>query len=492
MQKQNTRHTKRIKNLILMLSLAAMLLAGTTVAWFIGTRTVNVASFEVRIASTDSLALSLDGISFSDTIVINEEIAKNAYTNNTNYWDDKGLKPLSTVGEMELASSRMLMYEKASMTMTPGGYRLMASRIDNSVDETAGYVVFDLFIKNYTGRQYITEHNILDEEAIYLTTDSKVEVSENGGTIGTGIENSVRVAFTQIGRVKGDVDYSSTPTVVQGITCSTSGAVTGICREATIWEPNDTSHVASALNYYNKSCKKRIAADLTLTASYSGACPTLTDGTAYPTYAVASPIASTDRLDVYDGTAYNGYTTNVAVYDKDTQSYAEGYEDMKIRDFQYFTDTQKDLEGTARPSFMFLAPNSITKVRIYIYIEGQDIDNYEFAAMGKKVTINFGFTKERFEPGDIEYSGPPIISLIGPSRVEYKVGETYKELGVSAYGVNGADTTGSLTVTDDSETELSVDVEGKFDTAGTYTITYTTTDNNSRTATVERTVVVTE
>ena len=61
---------------------------------------------------------------------------------------------------------------------------------------------FDLFVKNFSGTQYIADLNELDEEAIYLTRDSKVTVASDG-VADTGIENSVRVAFTQIGRVSG-------------------------------------------------------------------------------------------------------------------------------------------------------------------------------------------------------------------------------------------------------------------------------------------------
>ena len=67
----------------------------------------------------------------------------------------------------------------------------------------------------------------------------------------------------------------------------------------------------------------------------------------------------------------------------------------------------KNEKGMNRKEFMTLAPNSITKLRVYIYIEGQDIDNYDFASLGKKISVNFGFTKERFEQTDIPgYNGP--------------------------------------------------------------------------------------
>ena len=81
----------------------------------------------------------------------------------------------------------------------------------------------------------------------------------------------------------------------------------------------------------------------------------------------------------------------------------------------YFTDTKKNLKGTARPEFMTLAPNSITKVRVYIYIEGQDIDNYDFASIGKQIKVNFGFTKERFTATDIDYQGPALPQDDGPA-----------------------------------------------------------------------------
>ena len=75
----------------------------------------------------------------------------------------------------------------------------------------------------------------------------------------------------------------------------------------------------------------------------------------------------------------------------------------------------KNKKSTNRQPFMTLAPNSITKVRVYIWLEGQDIDNYDFASLGKTIAINFGFTKERFTEdinGDNtnEYDGPALVT----------------------------------------------------------------------------------
>ena len=369
MKKRNSKHERRVKKLIVASTLCAIILGISTYAWFIGMKTVNVSSFDVTIATTESLSLSLDGKSWSDTVTINEDNYSTAsYAGNTNSWGGDGLVPMSTVGKMDATSSRLIMYEKGSLTTTPGGYRLMASKVNNDgASEARGYVAFDLFIKNLSGEAYYTNYDPLNEEAIYLTPESSVTVAE-GGEKNTGIENSVRVAFAQIGRV---VATTTEATTITGITCAGGGSVTKICdqRDAQIWEPNDTKHVQNAINWYEASCKARTGVDVTDDASYAGACGTVVDGTAYSTYAISGVVNYTDNIDVYDGEDYNGYTDSVSAVA------AAG----KLVDLDTFTDTEKNLEGVERPTFITLAPNSITKVRVYVYLEGQDIDNYDFA-----------------------------------------------------------------------------------------------------------------
>ena len=448
MNKRDSKKSKKIRKLIVFCSLTSFIFIVATYAWFIGMRQVNVSSFEIEIASTDSLLLSLDGSKWDTTVTINSEnfndTTNTVYTGNVNNWAgigtssiNKGLKPISSVGEIDTTSSTMKMFEKGSLTATEGGYRLMASRIHNydthldSNDETSpykeigGYVAFDLFIRNFSGRAYYVEDNVLNEEAIYLTDDSEVVVSESGGVSTTGIENSVRVAFAQIGRVNGKTTDVST---ITGITCTDDANVTGICRTAQIWEPNDTAHVANAISYYQTSCKTRdnskavAASDIATAGSgayTSNTCGVVENGTSYDTYAINRAIDYTDRVDVYDGTDYNGYTNTVKADMTDTTDTAPLFA------YDYFTDSEKIQNGMARPELITLAPNSITKVRIYVWIEGQDIDNYDFASIGKQITVNFGFTKERFDESEIQGAGPlgptgdparPIISGVPATK----------------------------------------------------------------------------
>lgn len=423
--KKNEQHKKKIKRWALICTVSIVLISVSTYAWFIGMRTVNVSGFDVNIATTESLYLSLNGEDWDYTVNINEEnIVDAGYDGNTNKWSD--LIPMSSVGKINATSSRLTMFEKGSFTASHGGYRIMASEVKNSGPEEAnGYVAFDLFIKNLSGNKYYSflADPKQNEEAIYLTPESQVIVSDAGADADkTGIENSVRIAFAQIGRVIATtgadadaVDYDDQIDEITGISCAGGGNVTSICtRDATIWEPNDTDHVDNAINWYATACKKRTGADITDEASFGAACDAITNGTFYPTYAVSGVIDETDQVDNYDGKEYNGWTNSIS------STAADG----KLMNVKTFTDTDKNLKGTERPEFMYLAPNSITKVRVYIYLEGQDVDNYDFASLGRQITINFGFTKERFDGEDVDYEGPEL-----PEEVQSVRETSYTEVG---------------------------------------------------------------
>ena len=411
MSKVNSKRNKKMRKLVIVCALFALLLTVSTYAWFIGMQTVSVTSFNVDIATTEGLYLSMDGETWATTL---DAANTDAYSGNANQWlteEGEGLIPVSTVGDMDTTSSRMKIYEKGSLTAKDGGYRLLTSQVNNystkveggnEYIEGDGYVAFDLFIKNLSGDAYYEEDNVLNEEAIYLTYESAVTVGESGEE-NTGIENSVRVAFAQIGRVIATTEDTD---VITGINCTGGDDVTGICRSATIWEPNDTAHVANAINWYETSCLARDKTKLDGFTYTEDSCGTVADGVANATYAISRAIEIKDYVDIYDGEEFNGFTASVVDYE--TYADAEDKSSYKLVDYDYFTDTTKLKTGSDRVEFMSLAPNSITKVRVYIYIEGQDIDNYDFASLGKQISVKFGFTKERYTGEDIDYEGPEI------------------------------------------------------------------------------------
>lgn len=417
------KQSKHMRKLVVICALSSIVFLTATFAWFIGMRTVTVETFEVSIATTDSLLLSLDGKKWDTEVTINSSnymapsvnAEGKSYENNTNFWGS--LKPVSTIGMFDGDSSTLRLYEKGSLATTEGGYRLMASEVPNHTKgtngtgiEKEGYVAFDLFVKNFSGREYYTTNDVKNEEEIYLTTDSSVGVGISG-VEGTGIENSVRVAFAQVGRISAK---TTDPAKITSITCeydserstedggpgpiynATTG-VTGICRQASIWEPNEKAHTAEALSYYNTSCMKRTGASVFATGAYSttDGCDSYDQTDDIPTFVVNSVINDTNNslVDVYDGHNSYGYTLE----EGETEIAENAIVNTYLTNLKTFTDTDKLVAGAAREEIFTLAPNSITKLRIYIYIEGQDIDNYDLASIGKQITVGFGFTKDRFD-----------------------------------------------------------------------------------------------
>ena len=57
----------------------------------------------------------------------------------------------------------------------------------------------------------------------------------------------------------------------------------------------------------------------------------------------------------------------------------------------------KEESAENRPHFIKLAANSITKIRVYVYLEGQDVDNYDLISKDQKISVQFGFTKDQFD-----------------------------------------------------------------------------------------------
>ena len=329
--KRDSKKNKRVKNLILVCVLSALLLTVGTYAWFIGMQTVKVNSFEIEIASVDSLQLSLDGTSWTTTLDVLDSATYPQYEGNANQFlqgDKEGLKPISTIGEFDSTVSRLKLFEKGSLTATKGGYRLMASRVNNynaleeegkvsatgEYYEDDGYVAFDLFIMNLSGDEYYPTNDVANEEAIYLTYDSAVTAGTSGVT-DAGIENSVRVAFAQIARVSASkygvigADETTKLATVTKMACGQNGDVTSICRTAQIWEPNENTHVAAAKTWYEKTCaaRKATAVDADKSFDYDTTDCADLEEEYITTAAVAGEIKETDYVDVYD-LAYNGYT----------------------------------------------------------------------------------------------------------------------------------------------------------------------------------------
>lgn len=387
-EKQEKRRIRKICLLILSITITGIVLIVETYAWFVGISTVNVDNFQVSISGEDGLELSLNASNWSSSTLTIDSTAvttglSSTYSSHKNKWIAAGgsMIPVSSSGDIDTNTSRLKLFGKGSLASTQGGYGLVSSQISNGSTEDEGYIAFDLFIRNGTKDAYDATYDADADEAIYLSRGDNSSVkfdSAGSGDENYGVENSIRIAFAQIGRVKSGTAAAT----AQGITCTGNTTVTSLCTNAgtTIWEPNDTAHKTNLINYYNLACKQKVSP----TTYTSNNCGTLTNGTFFPTYTVKKNITTSNHVDIYDGSELNGYTSSIG-----SSSFLD-YTDT-------FTDTEKNGQGDARPVFMKLAANSVTKVRVYIYLEGQDVDNYDLITKGKQIKIKFGLTKDKFE-----------------------------------------------------------------------------------------------
>ena len=208
---RNNRKKRKVFLLFIVILITSVVLVVETYAWFVGLSTVNTNSFNISISSGSGLEISMDGEHWhkdDDVLIVNAqtvagtstvsgETNSNAYSGNTNSWvDSNGLVPVSSAGILDTSTGRLNFFEKASLSSTPGGYKLIADQVNNSTSEAKSYVAFDIFIRNGTDNVYNnTNYDSAAAENVYLKYTSSANVN---GTTGYGAANSLRVGFFEI------------------------------------------------------------------------------------------------------------------------------------------------------------------------------------------------------------------------------------------------------------------------------------------------------
>ena len=224
-------------------------------------------------------------------------------------------------------------------TVTNGKMDMYKGTIETATDGTGDNILTAVKSNetNGTGGDFVAFDLFFQStiaQTVYLTSNSNVVAD---GT-STGIENATRVAFIK----EGSVDPGSTAAQAQQITGSQS---------TMIWEPNYDVHtangVANALNVYG------------ITTSQTG-------GTKLNYNGVKAPIAKANAIRLNDD------------------------------DSQYFaavTTVGSLASGIPETTYInaFTVAAGITKVRIYMWIEGQDVD-CEDNASGGSLTYNLQFS----------------------------------------------------------------------------------------------------
>ena len=326
------RRKRKIFLAIIMILFTGVVLTVSTYAWFSANRTVTVNQIDVNVAATNGLQISVDGTNWK-TVVSNDDItgAINTYGNAKNQLPsvEKSIVPVSTIGEVDSSTGFLNMYEGTIENTVTGDSILTAKQTPTEINTTdsAKFVAFDLFFQ------------VTEPTAIYLTDNSNVIAK---GT-SKGLENAARVAFLP----QGTADAGSALSLIQNLKATDN---TGL----QIWEPNYNVHTAAAVNNA-KNNYGYTDDEIGLTSSL------------LTYYGVKAEIPSSAEVSL-DSTS-DAY---FAVVEPTITSAATGIP-----------------ANNYAKAFDLAA--GITKMRIYMWVEGQDVD-CENNASGTSISYNLQFS----------------------------------------------------------------------------------------------------
>ncbi len=316
-----TKQKRRVLLLLTMLFSTAVFLSTATYAWFTANRTVSISSIQVNVEAQGGIQVSADGISWRSIIDV-EELRDIADTYESSVNQiPEVLEPVSTIGNMN-EEGRMEMFYGVVETNTGGNYILTTTQFEETRNNPNGrFIAFDLFFR-------------LDgsaPEQLYLTPNSGVSTPD---ATDTGIKNATRVAFVNLGTTA----IGSSTNDIQSLNAGEGASVY-------IWEPNYNSHTAAAIAHASNTYG--LTVDGVSAVPYSG---------------VHSEITTEDDVLVGDATEAN-YS-------------------------QFFTDVTPDYlteEDFSDYVPVFNLSEGITKMRLYLWIEGQDIDTENTASGGNAI-----------------------------------------------------------------------------------------------------------
>ena len=313
---------KKVAYLLFLLLLTGILLSVSTYAWFTTNRVVSVNTLNVKVQAEGSLEISVDGTNWKPGINQDEIIAAHSttYPGSTNQLPTM-IEPVSTNGSLA-GNGFMQMYLGEVKSNSNGDYIITSTKsveTESNGDTSDGkFVAFDIFLKTTEAKD------------LYLTSESKIVYNGNSST---GTENAMRVAFI----IEGNTSSGDSLGNIQSLRTSDNNNVY-------IWEPNYDTHtsngVANARDVYG------------INTSLTGATRINYDG-------VIAEISEGDNITLPNAKSTNYPTRFAAVTPKIT------------------TPT-----GNGSYQLLFNLQAGITKMRIYLWLEGQDVDCENNASVG--------------------------------------------------------------------------------------------------------------
>ena len=381
---QKNKRKSEMNAMFFIILLAAVMFIISTYAWFSTQKNVSITNLQGTVEVAEGLEISLDAENWSNGIVLGTEegqlsIIDNAYTGHHNLSPSEML-PVSTLGLVSGSMTDLKML-RGKITNSKELSEIIAmneGQTDATKTDYPGYFAFDVFLKN-------SSKDESKDDVLQLNYDSSVEVLEADKSV-TGLQNTVRVAFV---KYAGTSDVMADQATILKETAGIGvGATTAYVSDVAIWEPNSNAHADYIVKNNNKITWS--ASDATAYAT-----KTLDDGrkgfdtnTQMPTYALKESSIGATIADIYkwDGSEATIQKQNVL----QTKVTAKASTDVDYA----LEDGVQNLVSTSDGTTTFgIAPSKICRVRIYVWLEGQDVDCINYASHGGGVKVNIGLVK---------------------------------------------------------------------------------------------------
>ena len=332
-QRQEKRRRQRVFFSVLMILFTGIILTASTYAWFTSNRNVYVKDIDVNVTASTGFQISEDADNWK-SIVTADQLKAITYDLGKNQFPTD-IAPVSSVGDV--TDEGLMSMFLGTVTDVDGSSYLKSEAITESYASPVvlggNFIAFDLYFRASS------------PSTVYLGKTSTVSAK---GT-DSGIKYASRIAFI----VEGNAAYDAAPSEAQSLSCI-PGDADYPCSVSKIWEPNANGHTTNGVRHAVQVYGMTEANVTSQVVAYKGV------KTAFDNVPVASQDA--DKF----GTVANLVTTN----------------------------TNYSSAASNIPAFDIGA--GITKVRIYMWVEGQDVDCEDNAASTATVTkglsYNLAFT----------------------------------------------------------------------------------------------------
>lgn len=352
----------------------------STYAWFSTQKNVSITNLSGTVEVAEGLEISLDAEKWSNGIALGSEdgqlsIIDDAYSGHHNISPSEML-PVSTLGLVSGSQTDLKMLRgKITNSKELNDIKAMVEGDTSTTSSTyPGYFAFDVFLKN-------SSKSTEQDDVLQLNYDSSLEILDSEKS-STGLQNTARIAF---------VKYSGTADVMADqatILKNTAGigvsATTPNITDVAIWEPNSNDHVEYIVQNNNKITWSAKDATAYATKQLANGQKGFDVNTKMPTYALKDSAVDGSIADIYkwDGSEGSLQKQNTLQTTKKTDS-----------DYHIKEGVQNLVSTSDGTSTFGITPNAICRLRIYLWLEGQDVDCINYASHGGGVKVNIGLVK---------------------------------------------------------------------------------------------------